>query len=94
MTPIAQLNDNSVTASMERIRALFDKYLPNGRLVGAVANTKRNKPKADTIRLGAEVVGAIKTELGLGSTVREICKRFGVKPMTVYRIKNKQGRFK
>lgn len=94
MTPIAQLNDNSVTASMDRIRALFDKYLPDGRLVGAVARISKAKPpKKRYLRLGPDTVKAIRNDLVDGMAVCAICKKYGVKDNTVYRIKNKRGRF-
>lgn len=95
MTPIAQLNDNRVTASIERIQALFDKYMPNGRLVGAVARISKAKPaKKRHLRLGPDTIKAIRNDLVDGMAVCAICKKYGVKDNTVYRIKNKKGRFK
>jgi len=91
---IAQLQENGVTSSMQRIRALFEKHLPNGRLLIEPAYLKPNrKEPKHTPKLGDETIKAIRKELATGESPRRIAKRYGISDMLCYNIKNRRGRF-
>lgn len=94
MKSAAQVEDNTITASMQRIRALFEKHLLNGRLLIEPAYLKPNrKEPKKTPQLSLDTIKAIRQDLATGESPRQVAKHYGISDTLCYKIKNRKGRF-
>lgn len=93
MNSVTQTEDNTITASMQRIRALFAKHLATGRLLNAPAYCHEGKTPRATPTLDKQQIKAIRKDLATTGT-RQVAVKHGISDTLCYRIKNRKGRFK
>ena len=91
------IDEPHVSATMQRIRSLWNKHVKDGSPLGErgpVAKKDTSTPYRVTPMLDKDTIRSIRDAINKGESPRRVAKRYGLSDTLCYNIKNRKGRFK